>query len=168
MVHHSSAALHEVVLYNMDIDYHISLFLRLIYAGFGRATSFALAKYGSPKLAIADVNSTLLKQTAKELKEAYPNIEALPIEYDAANEDSTIKAVETAHSKFDRIHHAVNNTGITGPLAPSTPVSTKDFENILDINLTSLWIAQRKQVKIMLQQEPVQLECVPTHIRETN
>lgn len=79
-----------------------------------------------------------------------------------------IKAVETAYSKFDRIDHAVNNTGITGPLAPSASVSTKDFKNLLDINLTSLWIAQREQIRIMLQQEPAQLECAPTRIGETN
>lgn len=108
------------------------------------------------------------KQTAKELKEAYPDIEVLPIEYDAANEDSTIKAVETAYSKFGRIDHAVNNTGITGPLAPSTSVSTKDFQNLLDINLMSLWTAQREQIRTMLQQEPVQLECASAHIGEAN
>jgi NAD(P)-dependent dehydrogenase (short-subunit alcohol dehydrogenase family) len=102
----------------------------------------------------------LLKQTAQELKEAYPNIEVLPIEYDAANADSTVKAVETAYSKFDRIDHAVNNVGIPGPLAQSISVSTKEFKNLLDINLTSMWIAQREQIKIMLQQEPVQQECV--------
>lgn len=110
----------------------------------------------------------MLKQTAEELKEAYPNIEVLSIEYDAANEDSTIKAVETAHSTFGRIDHAVNNTGITGPLASSPSVLTKDFKNLLDINLTSLWIAQREQIRLMLQQEPVQLECAPTRIGETS
>jgi NAD(P)-dependent dehydrogenase (short-subunit alcohol dehydrogenase family) len=99
------------------------------------------------------------------LKDAYPNVEVLPIEYDAANENSTIKAVETAYSVFGRIDHSVNNTGITGP---SPSVSTKDFKNLLEINLTNLWIAQREQIKIMLQQEPVQLECVPAHIEKTN
>lgn len=67
------------------------------------------------------------------MKEAYPNVEVLPIEYDAADEDLTIKAVETAYSKFDRIDHAVNNAGVTGPLAPSAFVSTKDFKNLLTL-----------------------------------
>ncbi|UKZ65088.1 uncharacterized protein TrAtP1_006289 [Trichoderma atroviride] len=129
---------------------------------------FCIRKIWKSKLAIADVNATLLKQTAKELKEAYPTFEVLPIELDAANEDSTIKAVETAFSKFGQIDHAVNNIGITGHLAPSTSVSTKDFRNLLDINLTSLWTAQREQIRIMLQQEPIQLECAPTRIGETN
>ncbi|UKZ75599.1 hypothetical protein TrVFT333_003287 [Trichoderma virens FT-333] len=126
--------------------------------GIGKATAFAFAKYGSPQIAIADVNAALLKQTAQELKDAYPDIEVLPIEFDAANADSTAKAVKTASSKFGRIDHAVNNVGIPGPLAPSASVSTKDFKNLLDINLTSMWIAQREQIKAMLQQEPIQQE----------
>ncbi|RFU74041.1 oxidoreductase, short-chain dehydrogenase reductase [Trichoderma arundinaceum] len=126
--------------------------------GIGKATAFAFAKYGSPNIAIADVDMVLLKQTAQELKAAYPNVEVLPIEYDAANADSTVKAVEAASSQFGRIDHAVNNVGIPGPLAPSTSVSTNDFKNLLDINLTSMWIAQREQIRIMLNQEPVQQE----------
>ncbi|KAK0762976.1 hypothetical protein N5P37_004502 [Trichoderma harzianum] len=126
--------------------------------GIGKATAFAFAKYGSPQVAIADVDTATLKQTAKELKDLYPNVEILPIEFDAANADSTIKAIETAYSKFGRIDHAVNNVGTPGPLAPSISVSTSDFKNLIDINLTSMWIAQREQIKIMLKQEPVQQE----------
>ncbi|KAK4064323.1 hypothetical protein Trihar35433_7840 [Trichoderma harzianum] len=126
--------------------------------GIGKATAFAFAKYGSPQVAIADVDAATLKQTAKELKDQYPNVEILPIEFDAANTDSTIKAIETAYSKFGRIDHAVNNVGTPGPLAPSISVSTSDFKNLIDINLTSMWVAQREQIKIMLKQEPVQQE----------
>ncbi|KAL7908555.1 hypothetical protein GGI35DRAFT_493647 [Trichoderma velutinum] len=126
--------------------------------GIGKATAFAFAKNGSSQLAIADVNAALLKQTAQELKDIYPNIEVLPIEFDAASADSTIKAVETAYSKFGRIDHAVNNVGSPGPLAPSISVSTNDFKNLIDVNLTSMWIAQREQIKLMLKQEPVQQE----------
>ncbi|KAL6794032.1 hypothetical protein J3E68DRAFT_450685 [Trichoderma sp. SZMC 28012] len=126
--------------------------------GIGKATAFAFAKYGSPQVAIADVDAATLKQTAKELKDQYPNVEILPIEFDAANADSTIKAIETTYSKFGRIDHAVNNVGTPGPLAPSISVSTSDFKNLIDINLTSMWIAQREQIKIMLKQEPVQQE----------
>lgn len=128
--------------------------------GIGKATAFAFAKYGSPQVAIADVDAATLKQTTQELKDQYPNIEVLPIEFDAANADSTIKAIETAYSKFGRIDHAVNNVGTPGPLAPSISVSTSDFKNLIDINLTSMWIAQREQIKIMLKQEPVQQEYV--------
>lgn len=102
----------------------------------------------------------MLKQTVKELKDTYPNIEVLPIEFDAANADSTVKAVETAALKFGRIDHAVNNVGIPGPMGLSTAVSTTDFKKLLDINLTSMWIAQREQIKVMLQQEPIQQEYV--------
>ncbi|KAL7943039.1 hypothetical protein V8C42DRAFT_329463 [Trichoderma barbatum] len=126
--------------------------------GIGKATAFAFAKYGSPQIAIADLDVGLLKRTAQELKAAYPNIEILPIEYDAANTDATVKAVETASLKFGWIDHAVNNVGIPGPLAPSVSVSATDFKNLLDINLTSMWITQREQIKLMLQQEPVQQE----------
>lgn len=102
----------------------------------------------------------MLKQTIKELKDAYPNVDVLPIQFDAANADSTLKALEAASSAFGRIDHAVNNVGIPGPLGPSTSVSTKDFKRLLDINLTSMWIAQREQIKLMLKQDPVQQECV--------
>ena len=128
--------------------------------GIGRATAFAFAKYGSPQLALADIDAVALKQTIKELKNAHPNVEVLPIQFDAANADSTVKAVEAASSAFGRIDHAVNNVGIPGPMGPSVSVSTDDFKRLLDINLTSMWIAQREQIKLMLQQEPIQQECV--------
>ncbi|KAL7806364.1 hypothetical protein V8C44DRAFT_339012 [Trichoderma aethiopicum] len=126
--------------------------------GIGRATAFAFAKYGSPQLALADVDAVVLKQTSKELKDAYPNVDVLPIQFDAANADSTVKASEAASSAFGRIDHAVNNVGVPGPLGPSTSVSTKDFKRLLDVNLTSMWIAQREQIKLMLKQDPVQQE----------
>lgn len=128
--------------------------------GIGRATAFAFAKYGSPQLALADLDAVTLRQSIKELKDTYPNVEVLPIQFDAADADSTVKAVETASSAFGRIDHAVNNVGIPGPLGPSASVSTKDFKKLLDINLTSMWIAQREQIRLMLQQEPVQQESV--------
>ncbi|KAH0489415.1 hypothetical protein TgHK011_009846 [Trichoderma gracile] len=83
---------------------------------------------------------------------------AARVHIDAADADSTAKAVETVSSAFGRIDHAVNNVGIPGPLGPSASISTKDFKRLLDVNLTSMWIAQREQIKPMLQQDPVQQE----------
>lgn len=125
----------------------------LLFVGIGRATAVAFARHGSPRIALLDKNESLLKTTTDELRQDFPDTEFLPVPYDAASEESTVKATDTVISSFGRLHHAVNNAGFPGPLGPSTSVTTDDFRALLDVNLTGVWTAQREQIKHMLKQD---------------
>jgi NAD(P)-dependent dehydrogenase (short-subunit alcohol dehydrogenase family) len=86
---------------------------------------------------------------------AYPGAEVLPILFDAADEDSIITAINKTIDVYDRIDYAVNNAGLSGPVAASTEVGAKDFRRCLDVNLMGYWIGQREQIRRMLKQDPL-------------
>lgn len=132
---------------------HLLEELKAHVSGIGRATATAFARHGSPRIALLDKNEDLLKTSVAELRKEFPTTEFLPITYDAGSESSSVKAIDTAVSAFGRLHHAVNNAGYPGPLGPSTEVTAEDFRALLDVNLTGVWVAQREQIKHMLQQD---------------
>uniref|UniRef100_A0A0B7K6G8 NAD(P)-binding protein n=1 Tax=Bionectria ochroleuca TaxID=29856 RepID=A0A0B7K6G8_BIOOC len=123
-------------------------------SGIGRATATAFAKHGSPMIALLDKNEALLKTTVSNLRQEFPATEFLPVSYDAGSESSTVNAIEKATSAFGQLRHAVNNAGYPGPLGPSIEISTSEFQELLDVNLTGIWTAQREQIRHMLQQKP--------------
>src|SRR5690349_16202517 len=87
--------------------------------GIGKATAFSFAKYGAKGVAIGDLNSKAVQATAAELKNAFPNLEVLPLEVDVTNEEAIDRAVAETASQFGRIDYAVNNAGIGGSHALS-------------------------------------------------
>jgi NADP-dependent 3-hydroxy acid dehydrogenase YdfG len=72
--------------------------------GIGCVIAFALARSGVSNLAIADINSDGLEQTAQALQEARPRIKILPIEMRQRDEKSVQSAIQTSVEKFSVIN----------------------------------------------------------------
>jgi NAD(P)-dependent dehydrogenase (short-subunit alcohol dehydrogenase family) len=125
-------------------------------SGIGKATAHVLAKNGISAVALADVNQALLEETQMELQCEYPRLLVAAVQVDVTNEVAVEAAVRTTAEEFGGIHIGVNAAGIGGKWAASHDMELADWQRVIDINQTGLWICQRALIRQMLKQEYVQ------------
>jgi 3-oxoacyl-[acyl-carrier protein] reductase len=117
--------------------------------GIGEATARALAKRGF-RVAIADLRLDAAKDTATRMQ-----TEGLPAEavlLDVTSPDSAAAMVEKVLSLYGRIDVLVNNAGIESS-APFLELSLEEYERVMRVNTTGVWICCRAVIPIMLRQE---------------
>lgn len=113
-----------------------------------------MVKYGVRKLAILDISTQGMSDTAKLAREAVAEtLEILEVVTDMSNERSIMGAIQQVVKTFGRIDMAVHNAGIGQPIAGSIDMSVKDFQQVLDVNLIGLWACQREVLRQMLAQD---------------
>ena len=90
----------------------------------------------------------LLKKIADEVSSKY-GVNALPIKTDVAKEDDIINLVNTTVKEFGTVDVLVNNAGmyIVKPLIEQT---LEDWHTVMDVNLTSAFLATREVAKVMI------------------
>ena len=126
--------------------------LRII-EGIGQYTAYGLAAHGIKRLTLADINSKALRTTVEELKQRYADVDVKAIELDVSNEKSVEEGIRETVSTFGSIDIAVNNAGIAGLPMPTHEVPISDWNRVLNVNLTGVWMCQRAQIQQMLKQE---------------
>jgi NAD(P)-dependent dehydrogenase (short-subunit alcohol dehydrogenase family) len=52
--------------------------------------------------------------------------------------------------EHDRLDFAFNNAGIEGALAPTAEYATEDWNRVLGVNLTGVWLCMRAEIRAML------------------
>jgi NAD(P)-dependent dehydrogenase (short-subunit alcohol dehydrogenase family) len=88
-----------------------------------------------------------------ELKKISPDISVKGFELDVTNEEAINDSVDEVVKNFGRIDYAVNNAGVGGMLKTSDQIPKEDFNRVLSINTTAVWLCQRAQIRQMLKQE---------------
>lgn len=76
----------------------------------------------------------------------------LPIAADLTKEEDVAKVFLAANEKFDRIEGLVNIAGIAQPVTPIEEVSLTDWEKIMRVNATALFLTCRAAVPYMKKQ----------------
>lgn len=76
----------------------------------------------------------------------------LPIAADLTKEEEVAKVFSAANEKFDRIEGLVNIAGIAQPVTPIEEVSLADWEKIMRVNATALFLTCRAAVPYMKKQ----------------
>ena len=114
--------------------------------GIGRVAAIACGKAGS-KIAITDKDYNSAKILEKELLKA--NIKAKAWELDINFEEDIIKTFKDVENELGPLDVLINNAG-TANRNPAEEMSTEDFEKIIRLNLTSLFICSRTAAKSML------------------
>ena len=123
--------------------------------GIGQAAAHAFAAHGIRRLALCDINPASLKATASKLNESHKDLSILELETDTSSEVSITTAINSTISAFDRIDIAVNNAGIGGGGSHTHETSLSDWQRVIDVNQTGVWLCQRAQIRQMLTQEPL-------------
>ncbi|WP_299750367.1 SDR family oxidoreductase [uncultured Boseongicola sp.] len=79
---------------------------------------------------------------------------AVPLPADVTNEADVDAAVAAFVEKTGRLDAMFNNAGISGPQATIDEVSLEQFQNVVDVNLTGMFLAARAAFRQMRAQSP--------------
>lgn len=105
--------------------------------GIGKAIALTLAENGSD-IAICDVNSPLLNETAEELKTK--GQEVLAFKVDVSRNSDIQQMVESVTQKFGRIDIVVNNAAIHPVRYTIEDISEEEWEKVLNVNLKGVFL----------------------------
>jgi 3-oxoacyl-[acyl-carrier protein] reductase len=112
--------------------------------GIGRAIADRLAGEGA-HVVIADIDEAAAKAAAAELGDMG---EAFPL--DVTSDDSWQAALLAANNRFGPVDILVNNAGIAGRSAPTWELSVEEWQKVVDIDLTGVFLGCRTVLPGML------------------
>lgn len=106
----------------------------------------------------------MLEATKEQLKIQHPKLDVMTLTVDVTDEESVDKAVEQIVQHFGKINIAINCAGIGGNPNPTAEMPLRDWQKVIDVNQTGLWICQRALIRQMLKQEyvisPIICRCI--------
>jgi 2-dehydro-3-deoxy-L-rhamnonate dehydrogenase (NAD+) len=111
--------------------------------GIGEAIAQRLACAGAA-VAVADLNLEGAAAVARAL-----NGDSFPIQIDITRSASVVKAVDEVLARRGQIDILVNNAGIAGKAAPLWEQTEEDWQNIIAVNLTGVFLCCRAVVPHM-------------------
>lgn len=125
-------------------------------AGFGREMALKFAEVGA-KLALNDINTEALEETAKMVKSKYES-EVLTVIADISKSDEVKAMSKEVFKTFDNVFVLVNNAGIDeGGIKKSLGCSIEMYDKIMDVNVKGAWLITKNFYRKMKVQkfEPV-------------
>jgi len=118
--------------------------------GIGKAIAMRLANSGA-NVAIFDVNLASASDVSKEINTL--GRQSIPLETDVSNSTDVIAAVEKVISEFGRIDILVNNAGIAGRTLPLTDLDESDWNQVIGVNLTGVFLCCKAVIDRMISQD---------------
>lgn len=112
-------------------------------SGIGRAAALLFALKGA-KVVLSARGQERLEAVADEIRAA--GGAAIAVAGDVSEEAHHEALVEAATGKFGGVDIAFNNAGTTGPVGPLPALSMADWQSVLDVNLTSGFLAAKYQL----------------------
>ena len=119
-------------------------------SGIGKATALAFLKDGW-RVALAGRRKDALETTAKE---SGAGERALCVPTDVSNQDSVKALFAAARDTWGRVDVLFNNAGVNAPGTSLEELSLEKWRNVVDINLTGMFICMQEAFKVMKDQSP--------------
>jgi NAD(P)-dependent dehydrogenase (short-subunit alcohol dehydrogenase family) len=116
-------------------------------SGIGAACARLMAARGA-RVMIADRNVPGGEAVAQALRDAGHDARFVPV--DVADADSVKAMVRATLDAWGRLDVAVNNAGIAGDGTALTETSLERWQQMLDINLTGVFLCLREEIPAML------------------
>ena len=116
-------------------------------SGIGRETALLMAAEGA-RVVIGDRDPVNGSKVVAEIEAA--GAEALFCTMDVADSDHVQAAVQSIIARFGRIDCAFNNAGIEGDFCPTADYSEADFQRVLAINVTGVFLCMKYEIREML------------------
>jgi NAD(P)-dependent dehydrogenase (short-subunit alcohol dehydrogenase family) len=114
--------------------------------GIGRAVALAYARVGAA-VAVLDRDEAAARRVAEEIAEE--GGEAAAIAVDVADEGQVERAVAAIEARFGRLDVLFNNAG-TAIRKPTLELPLADWQRVVDVNLTGVFLAARAAARLML------------------
>lgn len=118
--------------------------------GIGRAIAFSLASEGATVVVNYASSSTAADAVVAEITEVGGN--AIALQADVSKADQVDALVNATMEKFNRLDILVNNAGITRDTL-LLRMKPEDWQAVIDLNLTGVFLCTRAASKIMLKQK---------------
>jgi NAD(P)-dependent dehydrogenase (short-subunit alcohol dehydrogenase family) len=116
-------------------------------SGIGLATAQAFAAAGT-KVVIADISDGT--KTVESIKKA--GGDAIFVRTDVSKSTDIQALVRKTVETYGQLDFAVNNAGIGGPSAPTGDYTEQDWNRVIGINLTGVWLCMKYELEQMLKQ----------------
>lgn len=115
--------------------------------GLGKGIAQRLASEGA-KVALFDINKTLLEQTVTEFKNNGFTVGSYVV--DISSESMVKDAIQQAEDKFGKIDIMINSAGIVGPTSTKiTDYPVEEYDKIYGINLRGAFLMTKYAIKAM-------------------
>ena len=118
--------------------------------GIGKAIAIRLANAGAD-IAIMDLNMDAAASVAREIEGI--GRKALAVKADVSQSNDVNAAVEKIISTFDRVDILVNNAGIAGRTFPLTDLEEADWDAVISVNLTGVFLCCKAVIGPMIAQD---------------
>ena len=118
--------------------------------GIGKAIALRLANAGAD-VAILDLNLSSAETVSKEIEKLGRH--TLPIQADVSQSSDVEDAVGNALTEFGRLDILVNNAGIAGRTVPLTDLEESDWNKVIDVNLSGVFLCCKAVIQTMIEQD---------------
>ncbi len=115
-------------------------------SGIGRATAMAFAQAGA-NVVVTDRDDEGGPETLRLLQASGGS--GIFTRMDVTDPEAIRAAVELARDTYGGLHFAVNNAGWEGVTAPIQDQSRKDFDKVIQVNLTGVWNCLKEELAAM-------------------
>ena len=116
-------------------------------SGLGQSAARLLAGRGA-KVVIADVDEAGGADTVQQCADA--GSEAVFVRTDVTVERDVQAAVATAVDRWGRLDAAINNAGTTGPTKPTADYTLEEWNQVVALNLTGVFLGLKYEIPQML------------------
>ncbi|WP_110589138.1 glucose 1-dehydrogenase [Microbacterium suaedae] len=120
-------------------------------SGLGRATAVRVAQEGA-NVVLVDVSEKGLEEARQDVLSEAPNVQILTVTADVSKEDDVAGYVGATMEKFGRIDGFFNNAGIEGKQNLTENFTNDEFQRVLAINLSGVFLGLEKVLPIMREQ----------------
>ncbi len=117
--------------------------------GIGKAIALRLAESGAD-VAILDLNLSSAESVSKEIEAL--GRQSIPIPTDVSYSDDVNAAVDKVLTEFGRVDILVNNAGIAGRTLPLTELDEADWDAVIGVNLTGVFLCCKAVIGHMIAQ----------------
>jgi NAD(P)-dependent dehydrogenase (short-subunit alcohol dehydrogenase family) len=118
--------------------------------GIGKAAALALLKDGY-KVALVGRRKELLDKTATD---SNAKERALVIPADLSNPQEVSRVFSQLKEKWQRLDVLFNNAGMGAPAIPMEELSYEQWKQVVDINLSAMFLCCQQAIRIMKAQQP--------------
>jgi NAD(P)-dependent dehydrogenase (short-subunit alcohol dehydrogenase family) len=118
-------------------------------SGIGRATSLAFHREGA-KVVVSDIDEDFGRETQDLIKQAGGT--SVFVRCDVTDAKQVDELVATTVAEFGRLDCAFNNAGVEGALATTADYPVDEWELVIKVNLTGVWMCMRAELPQMVSQ----------------
>lgn len=114
--------------------------------GIGRATALALARTGA-QVVVVDVSEAGGAETAQMIVAAGGTAQFMRV--DVTDAQAVEQMIGATVASYGRLDYAVNNAGIDGLRARTADYPEDEWQRVLSINVTGVWLCMKYELKQM-------------------